>query len=619
MAQGNEDRFRIAIWGATGGAGAEVLRQALADPRVGEVVAFTRRPLSIEHDRLQVVQVEDFSDVADLREHLSDVDVAYWCLGVSQSVVPQEDRYREITYEYTLAAARVLKDESPKVAFHFLSGSGADPSGKSWMMWARVKGETEVALGKVGLREVVVWRPSYIHVVAGREKMATAERVAALLYPVLRVFPGLSNSSVDLAHAMLHEATAANGSATYNASTINKLAREYRGERPRRRWWRPVGYLALAGLVFAFVMFATAWTSFGAAPEGERLRRMQASPQYVDSGFDNPLPAQQADMLTILSRWLGSGEHTQPAEPIAILDRSGSEFDEPPPSGLRITWLGHSSMLIEIDGHRVLTDPVFSERSSPWSFYGPKRFHPVPLANDDLPPLDAVVLSHDHYDHLDKDTIIALSEQVPLFVAPLGVGAHLEYWGVEPERIVELDWWDSTQVGGLELTATPSRHFSGRSLWDQKRTLWASWAIIGEAHRVYFSGDTAMFPGFKEIGERFGPFDATMMEVGAYSSDWPDVHLGPEQAVDAHRMVRGQLLFPVHWGTFDLAYHTWVEPVERLRIAAAAADVPLVVPQPGQSIEPSAPPPLKKWWADVPWQTAEESPAISTGLEGSRG
>ena len=204
---------------------------------------------------------------------------------------------------------------------------------------------------------------------------------------------------------------------------------------------------------------------------------------------------------------------------------------------------------------------------------------------------------------------------MPLFIVPLGLGAHLEYWGVSPERIVELDWWERLEVGGVEVVCAPARHFSGRAMIDRDATLWAGWAFLGQDRRVFFSGDTGMFPGFAEIGARLGPFDVTMMEVGAYNADWPDVHMGPEQAVEAHRMVRGELMLPIHWGTFNLAFHSWVEPVERLLAAAEQAGVQVAVPRPGQSLTLAPPPDVERWWPRTPWQTAEEAPVISTGLE----
>lgn len=347
-----------------------------------------------------------------------------------------------------------------------------------------------------------------------------------------------------------------------------------------------------------------------------RLADVQASPQWRDGKFQNTLPRHDGPMTEMLTKWLAGVDHTVPATPLPVMERDGAELAKAPQSGLRITWLGHSTILVSIDGYRVLVDPILSERASPFSWIGPKRFYPPPLAFQALPKIDVVLISHDHYDHLDQRTIVRLKDTSALFVVPLGVGAHLESWGVPLARIVERDWWGEAQVGELTLTATPARHFSGRSLVmaNRDQTLWAGWVMRGPEHRVYYSGDTAMFPGFAEIGERLGPFDAALIETGAYNRLWPDVHIGPEQAVQAHRMVRGGLYIPVHWGTFDLALHSWTEPVERLLVAAAKDGVPVVVPRPGESIEPATPPQLVRWWPELPWQSAKESPVVSTGL-----
>jgi L-ascorbate metabolism protein UlaG (beta-lactamase superfamily) len=354
---------------------------------------------------------------------------------------------------------------------------------------------------------------------------------------------------------------------------------------------------------------------------GARLEAMKASPQWKDGRFRNRLDRHDAPLLKSLVQWVRGGEHTVPDEPPPIEPRRREDFSTPPRAGLRITWLGHSTTLVEIDGHRLLLDPVWSDRASPFAWVGPKRFHAPPLPLAELPPVDAVLISHDHYDHLDHRTIVSLRDRVPLFVVPLGVGAHLERWGVSAARIVELDWWGETTIGALTVTATPARHFSGRSLVmrDRDATLWAGWAIRGAEHRVYYSGDTAMFPEFSEIGSRLGPFDASLIEVGAYDALWADVHLGPEQAIEAHRLVRGGVLIPVHWGTFDLALHPWTEPVERLRVAASRAGTRLEIPRPGQTVAPTTPTPVAPWWPAVPWRTAEMAPVISTGLERSHG
>jgi len=376
--------------------------------------------------------------------------------------------------------------------------------------------------------------------------------------------------------------------------------------------------LALVALLFcsAGALMANADSAVGNAPAGPRLEQISTSKNFRDGHFFNALPAIEGPYFEMVKRFATSGEDAVPKEPILILERHKSDFDELPSSGLRITWLGHSTNLVEIDGQRILLDPVWAERTSPFTWAGPKRFFEVPIKLDELPPIDAVLISHDHYDHLDQMTVEYLAKKGVLFIVPLGVGARLEAWAVKTEQIKEVDWWQKTKVGDIEISATPARHFSGRSIvmTDRDATLWAGFAMIGPTHRVYYSGDTGMFPGFKEIGERLGPFDAALIEVGAYDSLWADVHLGPEQAVQAFQDVKGGLLLPVHWGTFNLAIHNWTEPVERLMAAATTTDIAMVIPRPGQSTAPSNPPELVKWWPDVPWETAAESPVVSSGL-----
>lgn len=368
-----------------------------------------------------------------------------------------------------------------------------------------------------------------------------------------------------------------------------------------------LGVLVIGGSVIA----ALAWSAGGTQPSGERLARNQKSPQWKDGKFANRLP-EQMDYWGAMKQMFGGGDYKVPHQPLPIA--TPTDLSTPPSSGLRITWMGHSSLLIEVDGQRFLTDPVWGPRASPLSFMGPKRFYAPIRPLKDLLPLDAVVISHDHYDHLDESSIRELSRLGVRFITPLGLGAHLEYWGVPADRITELDWWQNTQIGAVNVVCTPSRHFSGRFLTDRNKTLWASWSFIGNAHRVFFSGDSAMFPGFAEIGEKYGPFDVTLMENGAYNRHWADVHLGPEQAFAAHQALKGKLMIPIHWGLFNLAAHNWTEPVERLLVAAKAVSAPVYVPKPGESFEPASLPPLERWWPDRPWQTAAEHPIVSSGL-----
>jgi len=356
---------------------------------------------------------------------------------------------------------------------------------------------------------------------------------------------------------------------------------------------------------------ASGWKAFGHRAEGARLQRMTGSPQWHDGHFENAEPLSN-DFWGALTGLVHASPFASPASQPPTASVDPRRFDVPPATGVRITWLGHSTNLIEIDGHRVLTDPVWGERASPFSWIGPKRWYPPLIALADLPPIEVVVISHDHYDHLDYPTIVAMKDWNTRFVVPLGVGAHLAYWGVPESRIVELDWWDSVSIGDLQIVCTPARHASGRTIFDKDAKLWAGYALIGREHRIFDSGDTGLFSAMREIGARLGPFDATIFDTGQYHRSWPDWHIGPEQAVAAHRMVRGHLMVPVHWGLFTLAYHGWTEPAERVAMEAQREGVDFSEPMPGQSVEPALPPPHSRWWPDVPWETAAQSPIVST-------
>jgi L-ascorbate metabolism protein UlaG (beta-lactamase superfamily) len=281
-------------------------------------------------------------------------------------------------------------------------------------------------------------------------------------------------------------------------------------------------------------------------------------------------------------------------------------------------------VLLEIDGLRVLTDPVWGGRASPVTFAGPKRFQPVPVPISALPPLDAVVISHDHFDHLDYPTILELAKRGVPFVTPLGVGAHLEAWGVPAARITELDWWEGTELtSGLTITATPSQHFSGRTLHGKNLTLWSSLVMRGPRHSVFFSGDTGLTEEYRAIRERLGPFDLIMLEVGAFHPAWGDIHLGPENALRALSLLGGGAFLPVHWGTFNLAIHAWDAPAETLLELAPASDVNLVMPRLGEPVEPSRAEEVSPWWRVTPAQderpqplpVEEEPPSLAPAAE----
>ena len=348
--------------------------------------------------------------------------------------------------------------------------------------------------------------------------------------------------------------------------------------------------------------------SLGYTAHGARLERMRASPLWTGSGFRNAYPIlpglrdPNATMPTLTEFYFG-GHRRRPAQPLPTLDPR-EVWRRRPNTGLRTTWLGHSTVLLEFDGVRVLTDPVWGARASPVPLLGPKRFQPMPVPLEAMPDVDLVLISHDHYDHLDYPTIRALARRSVPFVTSLGVGAHLEAWGVPSARITELEWWESYELGtgGLRVTAAPSQHFSGRTLKTRNSTLWSSFVVRTERHGVFFSGDTGLTNEYAEIRERLGPFDLVMLEVGGWDPAWGDMHLGPRHALKAVELLGNGVFLPVHWGTFSLAMHAWDEPAETLLElgAASASAARLVMPMMGEPFEPAAAPErIVPWWRDV--------------------
>ena len=359
--------------------------------------------------------------------------------------------------------------------------------------------------------------------------------------------------------------------------------------------------------------------AFGAKLSGARLERAQSSPQWERGVFRNAslvAPGlKRGTALPTIGEYLFSGERRTPPGPMPM-ESPLHRWARPVETGLRVTWLGHSTVLLEVDGVRVLTDPVWGERASPFAFAGPRRFHPSPVPLASLPPLDAVVISHDHYDHLDYPTVVELAKRTNVpFVASLGVGAHLEAWGVPADRITELDWWETAHLsrGGVSVTAAPSQHFSGRGLASRNATLWSSFVVRGPRRSVFFSGDTGLTSEYAAIAERLGPFDLVMLEVGAYHPAWGDIHLGPTNALEALALLGNPSFLPVHWGTFNLAIHAWDDPPETLLELGPKRGAHLVMPRLGEAVEPSRLEQVDPWWRAVAREArlAKEAPAAN--------
>jgi L-ascorbate metabolism protein UlaG (beta-lactamase superfamily) len=332
----------------------------------------------------------------------------------------------------------------------------------------------------------------------------------------------------------------------------------------------------------------------------------EQSARFEGGKFVNTAGKWRPDYGRVLSAMLTEREYeSRPGTPLPLRRIPQSDFLEA--AGARLYRLGHSTVLIQLDGEYLLTDPVFSKRASPVQWAGPARFHAPPISIEALPRLKAVVISHDHYDHLDRNSIIALANKVEFFVTPSKVGDHLRRWGIDDDRIVELNWWQHVDLGSIRLTATPAQHFSGRGLHDRDRTLWASWVIRGEEANLFFSGDTGYFAGFKDIGKRLGPFDVTMLEAGAYNPAWAAIHMLPEHTLQAHIDLRGEAMLPIHNSTFDLSNHDWFEPLEVLDALALRHEVQLLTPMFGQPVSLQSPTAQYAWWR-------ESMPVIAAAL-----
>jgi L-ascorbate metabolism protein UlaG (beta-lactamase superfamily) len=330
----------------------------------------------------------------------------------------------------------------------------------------------------------------------------------------------------------------------------------------------------------------------------DRPAAYPASAQFKDGRFQNPIPRPPIHFWDspklVWTFFFDKPAGTVPDKPVPVLSLTRAELLAAPDNS--VFRLAHSTLLFKIHNKFWITDPVFSDRASPVQWFGPKRFHAPPISLEELPPIEAVILSHNHYDHLDQTAVVKLAGKTKHFIAPLGVGDLLIAWGIDAGKVRQLDWWEATEIDSIRFVSTPAQHFSGRGPRDEDKTLWTSWVILEAGFRLFFSGDSGYFDGFKAIGDRYGPFDMTFLENGAYDPRWAYVHMKPEETVQAFRDLRGKSLFPIHNGTFDLSMHRWDDPFERITQLAETHGIALSTPLMGERVSFLDPRAGSPWW-----------------------
>ncbi len=336
---------------------------------------------------------------------------------------------------------------------------------------------------------------------------------------------------------------------------------------------------------------------FGKLPTGKRLERIKQSPNYRDGSFQNlsvtPDLAEGASMMKIMKAFLFNREEREPGKTLPYVR---ADLHEPADNEPEITWFGHSSYLIKISGKTILVDPVFSGNASPVSFFAKSYKGSNEYQMEDFPEIDAVIITHDHYDHLDYESILKLKKKKTHFYTSLGVGAHLEYWGIEDNRITEFDWWDQIHIdSNISLTAAPARHFSGRK-FKRNQSIWSSFILKTSSSNIYLGGDSGYDTHFKTIGEKYGPFDLAILECGQYNAWWPYIHMMPEQTAQASIDLKAKVLMPVHWSKFTLALHNWNEPMKAIYQASKEKNIILTTPMIGEPVSLNHHLPDSVWW-----------------------
>jgi L-ascorbate metabolism protein UlaG (beta-lactamase superfamily) len=358
--------------------------------------------------------------------------------------------------------------------------------------------------------------------------------------------------------------------------------------------------ITIVTLLIGIFLYINLHPTFGGSLSKDDRLVFSSFENFAKGKFFNQQPTVMdmnlSSILSLLKDSISSNKERKPSSPLSISSIDWSKINNGEDS---LTWFGHSTFLLSIDGKKILGDPMFGPSPSPVSFAGGKRYSKDLLyIIDELPAIDAVFITHDHYDHLDYSSILKLRDKVSHFFVPYGVGGHLQRWGIIEEKISELNWWDELNWQGLTIASVPAQHFSGRGMFNRDTTLWTGWVILGETNRFYTSGDGGYGPHFKDIGVKYGPFDLTLIEGGQYDRRWAAIHMMPEQSVQAHLDVRGKNMMLIHWGAFTLAYHGWSEPVERAILEAKEKEVNLIAPRIGETVlfKDIDSLPVTKWW-----------------------
>ncbi|MCB0699472.1 MAG: MBL fold metallo-hydrolase [Chitinophagaceae bacterium] len=354
-------------------------------------------------------------------------------------------------------------------------------------------------------------------------------------------------------------------------------------------------------LTVVTVIFVNTSPQFGGKPTKEQKLVYATTGYYTDGKFVNQIASEMEvgvkDIPWLLYEQLKGDPHRQPTSKFDVQHIDSMDIELKPDSISRLTWFGHSAFLLEIAGKKILLDPMFGDVPAPHPWLGKSRYsNGLPIEIEKLPKIDAIIMSHDHYDHLDYGSIMKLKEKTEQFYMPLGVGAHFRKWGVAENRIHELAWWDDIVLDSLKFTCTPARHFSGRGFTDKATTLWASWVIQSPDKNIYFSGDSGYGPHFKEIGKKFGTFDYAMMECGQYNEKWQAIHMMPEETIQAAIDVNAKITQPIHWGAFTLSLHSWTDPIERASKEAGKRNMALCTPAIGEPVLIGQEYPNNPWW-----------------------